>query len=588
MSIRFISCIVFLLSNVFTLIAQNPLHHEKKVYVSPEGKVFVNKALPIYVKISVSPDPHAPTYTLPSVVTAQYANPMYFDTEGRNTLRSPWAVDTATKKPIDPKREIIFEVYADDIPPVTQVNIKHKHRFIKNGITYFDKSVELEFTSSDAVSGTEATYVSIDKGVYENYAKAKPVFDIEKPYMIAYYSVDRVGNAEKPKFINFSIDLTPPRTDFKIIGDSKGKMLSSKASIQLTARDSLSGVNRIVYSINGGTERIYTVPIALSLLQDGKSKITYYAVDNIGNKEEPRVIATSTDRPDDHSESSEYSFYVDKEPPVVDYEIAGDKCTGKYLYISSRSQFKINATDDKSGVDKVMYSINNPLLNLTYVEPFALKGEGLQTIFYSAADNVGNVALPKSQLVYVDKYIPVTTLNFIGRKFTNRDTTFITGETKISLSASEIGSGIQATEFTLDGAARSVYTGPFTVKQDGFHTLAYFSSDKVNNIEPAKKRSFIVDNTPPVVHYNFSVKAIGEKTVRDKTYSIYPSNTMLYIAATDNAAGVERIEYQINGKPPQDLIPIKGLLPGNYEIEITAYDMLSNKSVETVHFAVEN
>jgi hypothetical protein len=63
---------------------------------------------------------------------------------------------------------------------------------------------------------------------------------------------------------------------------------------------------------------------------------------------------------------------------------------------------------------------------------------------------------------------------------------------------------------------------------------------------------------------------------------------MLYIAATDNAVGSDYVEYRINGKLSQNIIPIKGLVPGNYEIAITAYDMLRNKSVETIRFSIED
>jgi len=97
MSIKYFNLIFLFVLNLSLTFAQTQLKHEKKIYVSPEGKVFVNKHLPIYVKISTSPDDKSPSVTLPSIITAKYANPMYFDSEGRNTLRSPWAVDTSTK-----------------------------------------------------------------------------------------------------------------------------------------------------------------------------------------------------------------------------------------------------------------------------------------------------------------------------------------------------------------------------------------------------------------------------------------------------------------------------------------------------------
>ncbi len=588
MSIKYFILISIAVLDFSLSFAQTQLNHAKKIFVSPEGKVFVNKHLPIYVKISTSPDDKSPSFTLPSIVTAKYANPMYFDTEGRNTLRSPWAVDTVTKMPVEPKIEIIYEVFADGKPPVTNLKIKYSHKFIKNGMVYYGKDVKLEFLTNDEVSGVEATYVSVNHGVYTDLTKINPVFDEEKEYVIAYYSVDRVGNVEKPKTTKFFIDNTPPKTDFKIIGESKGKVLSSKASVSLNSKDSLSGVNRIIYSINDGPENIYTVPIPISWLKEGKSKISYYAVDNAGNREATKVIATSTDKPDEKNESSAFSFYIDKEPPEVNYEIVGDQYTGKYLYLSSRSRFKINAKDDKSGVDKVTYSINNTLVNQIYSDPFAINGEGVQTIFFTASDNVGNIALPKSQQVYMDKITPNTTLSFNGLIYKNRDTSFITSQTKIVLTAKETGSGIQSVQYSIDGEVKTAYSAPISVNKEGLHTIEYFAADKVNNAEAIKKFSFFVDNTPPQIHYNFSIKAIGEKTIRDEKYTIYPSNTMLYIAATDNAVGSDLIEYRINGKLSQNIIPIKGLVPGNYDIEITAYDMLRNKSVETLRFSIED
>ncbi|HEY4785651.1 MAG TPA: hypothetical protein VIH57_06365, partial [Bacteroidales bacterium] len=376
-------------------------------------------------------------------------------------------------------------------------------------------------------------------------------------------------------------------TSFEIIGESKGKVLSSKASIRLFSKDTLSGVNHIFYSINEEAEKVYTGPIPLALLKDGKSKINYYAVDNVGNKEEVRVISASTEAVEDKTDLSTYSFYIDKEAPVIGSEIVGDSYQAKYLYISERSRFKINATDEKSGVANIMYSINNALLRETYTEPFAIRGEGLHTVTFASSDNVGNVALAQSQQVYLDKSIPVSRIIFQGRQFLNRDTLFISGNTKIMISTSEVGSGIQNVSYQLEGSEITTYTSPFAIGKEGFHTLEYSARDNVNNAEASKKISFFIDNTPPKIFYNFSVKAIGEKIVREQNYIIYPSNVILYLAATDNASGGERLEYQINGGAVQTMLPIKGLLPGNYEIEIKAYDALKNKSTEIVRFAIE-
>lgn len=583
---RLISISCFLAFSL-SLMAQEQLKHEKKVYVSPDKKVFINKDQPVYFKVSLSPDDNAPSYVISSPQSGKYANPMYFDSEGVNTFRSPYAVDPKTKKIVEPKRDVLFDVYADGIAPSTHSKLSGANKHLRNGVVYFGKGLKIDFVSKDEISGVDGTYASVNMSVYQEISKIQAGFDAEKEYLVAFYSVDHVGNVEKPKTEKFSVDLSAPVTVFQIIGESKGKVLSAKASISLSSKDTLSGVARIMYSISDGPEKVYTTPIPLSVLKDGKSKISYYAIDNVGNKEETKIISASTEAVEDKTDLSSFSFYIDKEAPTISAEIVGSQYKGKYWYMASKSQFKINATDEKSGVAKVMYSIDNALLRDTYTDAFAIPENGLHTIFFAAIDNVGNLALAQNQQVYIDNHTPSTKVSFIGKQFVNRDTLFITSSTKVSIHTNEVGAGVQAVEYTLDNS-KSTYKEPFTVDKEGYHTLSHMAKDNVDNAETPRECSFFIDNAAPKIIYNFSTSAIGEKTVRDEKFTIYPSNVMLYIAATDNAAGVETLVYTINGKEVQSIIPLKGLFPGNYEIKITATDVLKNKSTQTVRFAIEN
>ncbi len=570
-------------------VAQEQPAHEKKVYVDPQNRVYVNKVLPVYFHITTSPDANATSYQLPSEQTAKYANPMYFDTEGLNTLRSPSAVDPKTRKVVAPRQDVLYEVYADGIAPVTKANIKGVQSVIQSGKNFRGKDFQVGFTSADATSGVEQVYYSVNQEPYKVYDSKPLLFETESDYVLKYYSVDHVGNAEEAKLLSFSVDLSAPATTYSIVGESKGKVLSSKAAIKLSATDTLSGVDKIYYSVNEGKMVPYTTPIPVSVLSKENSKITYYAIDKVGNKEESRVISTFTGMTSENIDASAYGFYIDKEAPVISMEIEGDKYNGQMLFISERSKVKIVATDDKSGVEKVSYSVDNLMLNQSYADPFSIQKEGKHVIAFAASDYVGNLALAKTQQLIMDATTPVSRLSLTGPVFVNRDTTFINSKTRFSIQASDAGSGIQEIAYTLDNSAPVQYTEPYVVNNEGFHTVKYHATDRVNNAEALKEKLFFVDNTAPVIHFNFSVKAIGEKQVREEKYTIYPSNVMLYIAATDNASGGEKIEYKINGKSvPASLIPIKGLAPGNYEIEVTANDVLKNSSKETIKFAVED
>jgi len=575
--------------------AQEQLKHEKKIYTSPDNKIYVNKSLPVYLRIATSPEPNAQSFELRSDETKKYTNPMYFDTEGKNTIRHPWLVDSVTKKVILPAQDVVFPVYADGVPPKTRIKLNNANHYLKNGIFYYGKGLKMDVDAIDTVSGVDATYISVNKSAYQDINSLPKSFEDEKEYSLAYYSVDHVGNVESPKFEKFSIDLTPPVTTYEIIGEKKGNVLSSKAAIRLVSKDSSSGVNHIVYSINDGPEKVYSTPIPLSIFKDGKLKIQYFSIDNVGNKEAVKVISTSNGlmganaNSTNPESSSGFNYYVDNEPPVMSLEIVGDQYKGKIQCISANSKIKIDAKDEKSGVAKINYSINNGTLKNVYAEPFAIQNEGLNTIAFSSSDYVGNIALAQSQQIFMDKTAPSSKVSFKGYQFTNHDTLFITKDSKITISSFEAGSGLQSINYTIDNGTKAQYTAPFSVDKDGYHTIEYQATDNVNNAEVTKKYSFYVDNIPPEIYFHFSVKAIGEKTIRGDKYDIYPSNTMLYIAATDNAAGGEKIEYRINGKKEVlTAIPVKGFAPGNYEIEIVAYDVLKNRSSQIVHFSIED
>lgn len=571
-----------------SMFAQTQLSHEKKVYVSPEGKIYFNKAMPVYFRVSTSPNEDAPSYLMKSEATPKFSNPMYLDSEGRNTLRSPSAVDTVTKKVIEPKQDVLFDIYADGVAPVTTLKISSDKKYVKNGKDFYGKNTRAAITASDNTSGVENTLISVNQSAYQTAPGEGTAFAEEKEFEIKYYSVDHVGNVEAPALIKFSIDISAPKTTLTIIGENKGNVLSSKASIQLTSKDTLSGVSRILYAVNDGDEKVYTAPIPLSVFKDGNTKVSYYAIDNAGNKEDIKVVSTSTEKPEANGENSSFSFYIDKEAPVVSFSIVGDQFKGKNLFISERSKFEINALDEKSGVEKITYSQNKPSPDQLYSDPFTIQGNGLQTISFAAVDYVGNMALAKTQQVFIDKTVPKSVLSFTGKQFYNRDTLFITKDTRLSISAADNGSGVQNTSYKIDGNSSALYSSPINIENDGFHSIEFSSTDNVNNAEGFQSKSFFVDNIAPEIHCNFSVKAIGEKTIRGEKYTIYPSNAMLYVAATDNASGGEHIEYKINGKQTQTIIPVKGFVPGNYDIEIMAFDVLKNKSTQVLRFSIED
>ena len=67
-------------------------------------------------------------------------------------------------------------------------------------------------------------------------------------------------------------------------------------------------------------------------------------------------------------------------------------------------------------------------------------------------------------------------------------TASISGST-VTLTATDTGSGVAATYYTIDGGARQTYSAPFSVAANSVHTVSFWSVDRANNTETAKSVS---------------------------------------------------------------------------------------------------
>lgn len=95
----------------------------------------------------------------------------------------------------------------------------------------------------------------------------------------------------------------------------------------------------------------------------------------------------------------------------------------------------------------------------------------------------------------LDKTAPTTTASLspaaVNGWYNNPTVTFTASDGS--------GSGVDYTEFSLDGGAFTKYTGPFSVTGDGNHTLAYRSADFALNVESTQSLSFNIDATAPAL-----------------------------------------------------------------------------------------
>ncbi len=507
--------------------AQEPAQptHEKRVYVN-DGNTYVQKSLPLYFMFSTSKG--GTQYPLTSKKSEGYADPMYLDTEGVNYMRSKWAVDPATGKTIVPNEEVMYELYADGLAPITRLTFSGASVY-RSDRMYYGPGLQLTLASKDGVSGVENTFYSLGTGAWANYSGTVNA-NTEGENAFYYYANDNVGNAEKTKNSKFVVDLTAPTSNHAIVGIVyNANIIAPSTQFDLSQSDNLSGVNRTMYSFDGGSEKREAGNIGVSYLSDGDHTLYYYSVDNVKNTETKKS----------------FSFYLDKIAPVVTIAINGDQHQGsQYLFVSNRTTVNLSATDNKAGVNKIYYRMDGGE-RFDFASDFKYPDvKGVHTVKYDATDNVQNLASNKYKTVYVDNAAPQSSIAYGSPQFFDRDTLFINKDTKVSLASRDYESGVKQIQYSLDGGGFQNYN-QFTIPGEGYHTIKFKTTDNVNNLESEKSSNVYVDNTPPVIYHNFSINSIGTKN----GMKIYPNYTRLYLGATDDHVGTQTIKYSINGGP---------------------------------------
>lgn len=554
---------------------QQRIEHKPQLYQSDDGKLYIQKDLPVYLYLSTSPDEDAKKVRLQSEDSKDYTNPMYFDTEGINTFRSPWKIDTVSKKYKWPKEDIVFEVYADSKAPRTKIKDLNKG-YAKDDKIYIPGDISLDFTVYDAMSGNKITYYSIDGGPYKEFTGPMQLNE-EKTFEVRYYSVDNVGNAEKTRLKKIVIDKTKPQSSIRIEGDRAENVVSGRSSIIVETKEKGAGIKQVFYRINDQKAKPYKYPIKTSWFSEGDHSISFYAVDNLGNKEDWK----------------QFDFFVDKTPPVIVEEIMGNTFMANGVeYSSGRSKFKITTMDNKAGVKSVHYKIGDKEPQ-EYNEPFYLKGNSgtlhIQTWAYDKVNNraSGSKSSTKRGASYVDLAGPELNYNYKGGFVKNRDTVIISPRTKIELSARDTESGLDHIAYSIDGGQQVTYDGSFSLNEPGFHKIFFTGYDKVGNTNQSEF-FLMVDNTSPRINVNFSVEPIGSKTALDEKIFVYPDHMQLFLSATDDLAGLKNIFYNINdGTQKLYSAPIKDFDGGrDYEIHVKVIDMLGNTNEKDFKFSI--
>ncbi len=575
---------LFFITSLLCLTLPSFAQQEPTHIVDSTGAVYWRKSQPVYLFISDSPAGED-AKRLKSERTPQYAEPFYLDTEGVNYIRSREAVDPETMRVI-PDTEVMFEIYADGIPPVSKASFAYDGQYRGEKI-YYDKQVTVTLESEDNLTGVSRLMYRINDGEYVEYSEPL-VIDSIRDINLEYYAVDKVGNEEEHKSSRFLVDLDMPFSDLTVNGITDDNIVSLSSKMYLQAYDSTSGISAVYYKYDDQDFVKYSGKgLNISSLQEGRHSITYYSTDNVGNEEKPTT----------------FEFYLDRSAPLMVADVLGDRfIVGDEIYFSGRTKLKLTAVDNKVGVKEIMFAIDDEEF-VPYEKPFYLPSvAGIHRIKYYSVDNLNNSTADskKSRYLgqggyeefkhnvnkfYVDLAGPLVDHAILNHSFVRDDTLFIGPQTQIKFSGRDSESGLNRFAYSFkEDVGEQSYEEPFAItnEKDGFYTLQYFGYDNVNN-RNVSEFSFYYDGTLPEVFTQFNTGSVEGSKI-----PTYPITSGLFLSATDLKSGIKSLTYNLDGSA---FVPYRGLITGfqkgKHEMTIRAVDYLNNVREETIEFKIK-
>ena len=187
-----------------------------------------------------------------------------------------------------------------------------------------------------------------------------------------------------------------------------------------------------------------------------------------------------------------------------------NSCSGSYIIFDFKSGSQVNLTSvellaRQDQVGRAKYTVfqgSNDGTTWTEITPTANAVQDWQTLpvsspvpyryirMYNATAWCGNMAEVRlhGSLHSADTTAPVTQASGIPGGPVATDTT-------VTLSATDVGSGVRATYYTVDGGAQQTGTS-IVFTTEGNHTLAYWSVDWAGNVEQQHSATITLDKPP--------------------------------------------------------------------------------------------
>ncbi len=297
----------------------------------------------------------------------------------------------------------------------------------------------------------------------------------------------------------------------------------------------------------GGT--IHIDPMALGL-EDGPYQFYSVATDRAGNRETVPSIADA-------------STTLDRSKPTTTAMTDGTASPG---WNTRMVNITLNVSDLTSGVSLTSYRIDSGTWT-GYTGPIQCSAPGIHSIQYFSSDVAGNFESMRTLTVRIDFEGPTSSATVNG--VTGNAGWYVTNVT-LAIDASDQLSGVQSTQYRMDGGEWLTYSGAVNFTDQGDHTVHYASVDVAGNRGNIGTMSFKVDREAPAT----SCTVVGPGNPADMMFN---ASVVVGLTSQDLGSGLLFTRYSLDGGVWSDYLGTVAVgAAGNHTLTFRSGDQAGN------------
>ncbi|MEA2055139.1 MAG: PKD domain-containing protein [Candidatus Thermoplasmatota archaeon] len=160
---------------------------------------------------------------------------------------------------------------------------------------------------------------------------------------------------------------------------------------------------------------------------------------------------------------------------------------------------------------------------------------GIYIANLTVKDNDGKTGSSQKEII-IDMEPPLTICNAVPQQ-PNGNYGWYVSNVWLSFDGSDSLSGVNYTKYRIDMRSWKEYKESIVLKNDGYHSVQYYSVDNYGNEEDTKYLSLKIDKTAPYT--------IFEPEINGSQW--YRTNAVVFLEGHDNTSGISSTHYRING-----------------------------------------